>query len=561
MSKSENIELTIQLNIEEDVMKEQVPSEIPHEEGEVSNPEENDAVQAPSPFLKALMAELDQCSDPEGKLQRVIAFMESSLAQTGTPHFKSFWEARKLCLPLFKEHINPASRSTLWDKYTELSKEARRLKELLNEQSAFAEEQISIAIQALENDLDQLEKQDEDKTIPTLPINCMAIADRHDAYSIVQYTLDRLNACASRINALRKELIKTEMRVRKKNQFFQRLSAAGDRVFPRRKEMIKEVSQQFTSDVDSFVSTHFNPDHPSQESPFTLREEIKSLQGLAKLLTLNAQSFTHTRMRLSECWDQLKELDKERKQQRAEKKVLFKQNLEAVQQKIDEVNQGLQSGELKPAQAEEKLSEITAFMRRVDLGREELQILRDQISNVRKPIMEKRDQEAQARQQQERERVQLKQQKFLDLRQEVEALISGAASYDLDGLVAARNEMQDKIQSAPIPKAQKEELERIIKSLRDVIVDKKEQGLLALSDDDRQALQQLQDVLRQRKERRQEIKDQLESLRKSSGSSGYDFERAMQYQQQMDEEKERLEQINHGIDEIEGKIAILKRKL
>src|SRR5262249_4301894 len=81
--------------------------------------------------FEAFRKAFEEQSDSEDKLQLAIDFMEASLAQGGTPHFRSFWEARRLCLPLFKENISPVLRSQLWTKYSEFSKEARRLKEIL----------------------------------------------------------------------------------------------------------------------------------------------------------------------------------------------------------------------------------------------------------------------------------------------------------------------------------------------------------------------------------------------------------------------------------------------
>ena len=66
--------------------------------------------------------QFDAQPDLEAKLQLAIDFMEASLAQGGTPHFRSFWEARRFCLPLFKENISPAFRSQQWNRYSELSK-------------------------------------------------------------------------------------------------------------------------------------------------------------------------------------------------------------------------------------------------------------------------------------------------------------------------------------------------------------------------------------------------------------------------------------------------------
>lgn len=504
--------------------------------------------------VQALIKELEQYSDAEAKLQRIISFMETALGQNGTPFFKSFWESRGLCLPLFKEHIPPASRVELWDKYSALSKEARRLKELLNEQSAFAEEQIDIAIKALEADIAKLESSESVQVSP-LPITCNAIR-QHDVYSSMQHELNLLNASASRINALRKELIKTDMRVRKKNKFFQSLSAAGDRVFPRRKELINEISQKFIGDVDTFIKAHFS--NQSNESPYVLREEIKSLQAIAKILTLNAHAFNETRGMLSDCWNKLKDIDKERKQQRSEKKVLFQQNLSEVQVKIAELRTEIESGALAAEASQQKISDITAFMRKVELGRDELQILRDEINILRKPILEQLDKEAHLRQEHEQERIRHKQQKIIDLRNEVETLLRTADACEVEKLIENRDALLTKISTSALLKTERDDLERKLKSLRDVIADKKEQNLMSLSVDDRQALEQLYDLLKQRKARRKESKEQIETLRKAAGSSGLDFQKAMDYQAQLDVEKERLEKMNQGIAEIEEKISSIE---
>ncbi len=318
--------------------------------GEGINPEEDfpeeknisdnskDQKEGYSAQFETFKKEFDEQADNEVRLQLAIQFMEVSLAQGGAPHFRSFWEVRRLCLPLFKENISPNLRSQLWIKYSELSKEARRLKEMLDEQSAFAVEQIEIAIQALEKDILQFDEQVEKIAFPEATAFPQSLEKHYSFYQNLQKQLNILNAQASRINALRKELLKTEMRVRHKNKFFQRLSVAGDRVFPNRKDLIKQISQQFSENVDSFISKHFE-DHNTYESFYILREEIKAFQSLAKILTLNTQAFTQTRTRLSECLDRIKVEEKERKKERAQQRVIFKQNAEEIEQQIQALKQ------------------------------------------------------------------------------------------------------------------------------------------------------------------------------------------------------------------------------
>lgn len=559
MSECENSSLQAEESLQQEMSNVIPPEDKSTGEHEPDNSTPESIPEEVSPYLTELMKDLEKCADAEAKLLCIIAFMESSLSQTGTPHFRSFWDSRKLCLPLFKAHIAPAVRSNLWEKYTALSKEARRLKEVLNEQSAFAEEQILIAIEALETEMVKIERLHAEGGVShELPIiQCQALQAKQDFYATSQNLLSLLNASATRINALRKELIKTEMRVRKKNQFFQKLSAAGDRVFPLRKEMIKQVSDQFMADVDAYITAEFASDR-MRDSIFNLREEIKSLQSIAKVLTLNAQAFNQTRLRLSECWDRLKGLDKERKQQRAEQKAVFQQNAEAIVQKIDLLQQGMQDNKHSIEDIEKHLREITGGMRQVELGREEIQMLRTKLDAIRQPLQAQREREEQERQHHERERVRLKLQKVQDLKEEVRTLIENAPSLALEDIVTKREELIQIIQVTDVSRFEKDEIERNLKQLRDIIADKKEQSLMTLSDDDRQALQQLRELLKQRKERRQEIKDTIETLRKVKAVSGLDFERAMTNQMQLDEEKERLEKMNQGIEEIEAKIAVLE---
>lgn len=499
------------------------------------------------------LAELAGLDSPEAKLQHAINFMEATISQATTPHFKSFWDARTLCLDFFKQNINPILRATLWAKYIELSKEARRVKEILEEQSAFASEQIDLAIQALENDIARNGEVIDTTTAAPLAITCVALQKKLPYYVQIQGELDLLNTQAARINGLRKELIKTEMRIRQKNRFFQRLSAAGDKVFPRRKDLIKELSNTFIEDVEAFIRQNFNGEEGG-EALFELREEIKSLQGAAKLLTLNTHSFTHTRLRLSECWDSIKEHEKERKKERAQQRTVFRQNFTEVQDKIRAFNETFQTGSLTIAEASKQLDAIALFMREVDLGRDEVKDLREELQNARKPILDKQKEDEQQRLRQEEERDRARKQRIQELHAECAALLARVNELDADTLTAERDALALKVTQASITKIEKQELERILKPLRDIISEKKEQALLSLSDDDRQMLGQLKQLLKEKKERRQEIRNQVEVLRKACGSSGLDFEQSMRNNAQLEEERESLERINAGIKEIEDKI-------
>jgi hypothetical protein len=487
--------------------------------------------------------------------------MEEALSQeNGVPHFKNFWDARDVCLKLFKENLPHQVREVFWGRYSELSKEARRLKDILDEQSAFAMEQIEIAITALEEEIASIDVQKKDLEPIRFDIVCRTLQDRFGFYGSEQGELNLLNAYASRINSLRKELIKTDMRIRHKNKFFQRLSTAGDSIFPRRKELIASISQSFIKDVDAFIGSMFDGDHLNDAS-HVLRDEIKAMQAMAKVLTLNTQAFTATRGKLSEGWDKLKEISKERKKVRLEQKAELRENADALKVKIDEVATGFGDGSKTVSEAQKELEAISTEMRGVKLGRDEVRFLRDALKEARAPINQKLEEESKRREEEQKELERQRREKVEQIKDEIDALIAGADSIELDDLVSRRDDLRKKIQQSDFHKLEKRELETLLKPLADSIQDKKEQALLNLSDDDQKSLQQLREVLATRNERRSEIKDQLEVYRKEVGSSGLDFEKAMAINEQINIEKERLEKIDSGIEEIEEKIEELENKV
>jgi len=527
----------------------------PEEKSESSSHEEE--LKKPSPQLEAFQAELANCPDGESKLQHAISRMENALAQTGNPDFRSFWDIRKICLELFKENSNSPLRPMLWNKYTELSKEARRLKEILDEQSAFAAEQIEIAIQSIENEIAEFDQIIQQLPLPEFSMDSPFFQGKQSFYQQIQRELNLLNTQASRINALRKELIKTEMRVRQKNKFFQRLSEAGDKVFPKRKNLIKEVSDCFLNDIDAFIDAYFK-EGVAEHSLFALREEIKMLQGFAKILTLNTFAFTTSRTRLSTCWDEIKKLEKERKKERSLQREAFKQNTEEVLVKIQELNQAFDSG-LSSTDAYKNIEEIVQHMRDVELGRHELKMLRDELQNIRKKIHDKQKVEDDERLNRAQEKDRLKRNHLVQLKADIDALLKDHQAKTPGQIEEERDLLIQKIAELAPSKSEKQELERLLKPLRDYVAEVRENALLALSDDDKQAMQQLKEVLKQKIERRQEVKDQLQVLRKMNNTSGFDISQSLNANVRLNEEKERLDKINLSITEIEGKIAELRR--
>lgn len=526
------------------------PDKIIEDEKERDAGEEKKGI---SPLFTEFMRQFQEESTAEGKIRQSIEFMRAALSNAGTPRFKDFWEGRRICLPLFKENISPKVRSQLWGLYIELSTEAKRLKEILDEQSAFAIEQIELAIQAVERDLEHYELILSQSQIDSFPFQSISLKGKEVIYDAIQKELMLLNTLAARVNAMRKEVVKTEMRIRIKNKLLERLSLCGDKIFPKRKEMIKKISLEFIGDVDKFIESHFQDEEFQGVPLYTLREEIKELQSIAKVLTLNTHAFTETRLKLSGCWDKIKNREKERKKETQQKRQVFKQSYDLVMEKIAPFAEACISG-ISVDECNKQAAEILDFMRTVELGRDEVRVLRDEIQNAKRAPFDRAREVENERQRKEKEAESLRREKINALKEELAALLSQSSNTELEVLVAKRDEILKSFEEISLAKPEKQIVDRLFKQLKDAIDEKREKALLMLSDDDLKALDQLKEVLSERKQRRVEVKNQLEQYRKMLGGSGFDFEKAMLYREMIEDEKVSLEKMNALIHEIEEKI-------
>lgn len=513
-----------------------------------------------SPQFEGLLKELEAIETAEGKLEKTLAFMEKSIGEGQSADFKTFWDARMKCLTLFKENIPPFLRTQLWTKFSELSKEARRLKDILDEQSEFAAEQIDIAITSIESELDHLQNTLEKGSDFRLATQAFALKNHFDLYARCQQELFHLNLLASRITSLRKELIKTDMRIRVKNKFFERMSKAGDRVFPRRKSLIQEISQAFASDVNQFIQHNFGSGE-SRVPLFEIREEIKALQSAAKDFTLNTQVFSQTRLLLSECWDKLKEKDKERKEEFDKRREVFKQNEVELAAKIEEAETQFHNGELNLTQAAAFQDAFAKEMRARELGREEVKTLKDKLQAFRDKVGEMQRAADADRHRQDQERLQQKRALFQGFHQKCLELLENGKTQTSDELLKGKELLAEEIQNSALGKAEKQELDKTLKPIKEILRAKREEALLNLPADKRLALEQLKELLKQKCEERQEVQENIKRYRKLIGASGNSIEKSMEYNAQIGQEREALDRVQEAVKEIEGKIDTLESTL
>lgn len=551
-----------QIDEHKDIQEEASISEAdsPHVDSELEKPEEQSEPEkqdeAGKPVDAASNENKDLC------LQELIDKMQSSLAQEGAPNFKLFWELRKACLEMFKENISPIARTLSWARYRELSKEAKKLKDILDEESAFAVEQIEIAIKALENDIAEMSQHLEKIERLDLDLLPKSFEKKKEYYSSIQKKLNLLNAHAARINTLRKELIKTEMRIKHKNNFFERLSKAGDNIFPGRKDLIKEVSDNFEKDIEAFVERYFGSQKEFVPT-YVLRDDIKHLQNIAKILTLNSQAFSSTRKNLSECWDALKLMDKERKKEIQVKRESVKKTLDELVAKIEEIDLAFNEGQTSPTECLDKAEELFKELRAIDLGKEDGRVLKDKLFAVKKKAQDKIKEKHDERERLEVEKRHLKREALREWHRKItEAISASAETSALDLKERAASLREEAREFLANPGKESQDIEKKLKSLDDFVSEKEEEELIESSSHAGvDSLKTLREILQQKKKRRLEIKEEIEKLRKSSSNSGFDIEKALLQNEQIGVEKERLEKADETISEIEDKIAAVKAEL
>lgn len=508
----------------------------------------------PTALTLAFQEKLAGCPDAEAKLGVAIAFLRETLEQKKTASFKDFWDARTLCLPLFKEKINPIVRAKCWEDFQTLLTEARRLKDMLDEESAFAAKQIELAIGSMEIELAAYSEGTLQFADIVFQAPCKTFTQQYAIYNKLQGELDFLNAYAMRVGALRKELIRTEMRIRFKNKFFARLSKLGDVVFGRRRELINAVSAQFCADCTSFVEENFPTSRPIKGPFFELCDEIKGLQAGAKVLTLNNQAFSMARNQLSVAWDQVRHVERERRKERSQERAERTQHLEALLAKVETLSAQIADATLGAGDALSALKALQLEARNVRLDREHVQIFKAKCQTVAEPLQalakeeEYRIEEA-ARLEAQRRHDEI-QAKIADFASRIEA----ASSLDGDEAEKAVQSLRAEFKAASLPREARFDLDRGLKNLAEKIAERKEASLLNLPQDKQESLKALKQVLVQRQARRQEAKERLAAAKKAQAQSGLDFERSLAVQEEVDQAKEAVTSLEAAVYEIQMQI-------
>lgn len=493
------------------------------------------------PFL-LFKEEFDQKQRAEEKMECALTFMQELLSQKGPLRLKSFWDTQYLCSALFREKIPSDKKNAFWMRYSQLKEEASRLKEIMDAEALFSVEQIELAIEALEADYSHFREMVEKFPLLTFPKKSPFLESKLGDYKELQRELQFLKTLTLRLEALRTETLTIGMKISIKNRLLKRLSLLGDLVFPKRKELLKNVSDQFMQDVERFAKEYFSFEKKEEgslakELPFyLLREEVKGLQALGKELMLTAGAFNKMRKTLSRCWDYLKEKEEEKKRELDVKNEGSKKQKEEIFVKITQFAHDCEKEEgLSKEKVDTHYQTILQVMNEASLTRPDAKQLRDKLEGIRYKALDKIAEKIAAEEKAEIGRVE-------NLKKELTSLLEKIADTDLDLLLEKEGMLRKEIEELPLNSIDYLVIARNYSILQGALLDKKAEEA---------GKEEWEGLCENKQELLVAIKEEIEGYRREMSGSGLDFNKAILYRELFNQAKSHLEREQKALDRIE----------
>ncbi|MCB1118335.1 MAG: hypothetical protein KDK65_00075, partial [Chlamydiia bacterium] len=366
--------------------------------------------------------------------------------------------------------------------------------------------------------------------------------------------LETLNLFIERLTVLRKELSESQelMWVRHKGKLFRRLSKLGDQLFALRKEKMETMARLYEEAVDNFVSTNF-PNNVPKGPHKNLIREIQRLQAISRVL-MHSDVYRRTRLKLSACWDRIRESEKEKKAEDEQNRVKYAENLAPFLEKVETLDKEFQEGKKDVAACHEEMKKIERESQSKELGFREKKELKQRLFQMKRVIDQRLEKEREAAQKQHQLNEEKRKETFDKFCQKVEEVIQKGEQLD-----EQKEVLEQEVGTLKLTKTEKLFVQRLMNQLKEKIISQHEAALLQLPDDQKQALDQLKTLLDEKQEWRQQIKSEVDALKKLNSGSGLDFEKAIEIRQLLDEEEHKLITIDEAIADIEQRISTIKQ--
>lgn len=300
--------------------------------------------------------------DLKGRLEEVLGLMKQAL-EADPANMRDFWNSQKQAHELLSGEHKEEDLSEIKAQYSALMEWGVQTKHTLQERAKFESEQVEKAISAVEARIENASDHQE-TLFPEIELEIPEIAHHRLQYAALSTECTYLGHAATQVQELRKELTRIYLPAKLKTPLFGRLSALGDRIFPRKKKAIAELTDLLLSDLKAYNERAIA--NPSGRRPFhLLRKEIQALQVLIKKLPIHSEGFKQSRLLLSESWEVVRELDKERKRKLHARQEQWEKNAAVFKEKVERQIEALASGK-----SEKQLDDLKALLN--ELKRAEL---------------------------------------------------------------------------------------------------------------------------------------------------------------------------------------------
>ena len=322
-------------------------------------------------YIKDLL-KLNQADE---RIAKMLEYMKLQLSHGEIHPLSRFWKMRKFCLDHFKGSIAVSQRLILWKEYCQVIDEIVKLKELIDEKSAFEKQQIEQALSSVASDLENIDQVIEREASISVP-KCPCISNHAEFYQTTQKELSVYSSYAKRLNALKKEILALDISFKKKQEILDQIHKLADLVFPKKRDLLGLMSRTYAGHIQNFVRLNFSSE--TFKSPiFQLKEQIKQLQNFAKIISLNVDAFSKTREQLSDCWDRLKLHEKKQKKEKEEKKEQSSKVFTTLEEKIEKLK--AEKGSLPPAKFHDEFKHLSRLIQKEDLIRFQRKQLQDKL--------------------------------------------------------------------------------------------------------------------------------------------------------------------------------------
>ena len=469
--------------------------------------------------VDVFIGELDKLTSAEERLHKMLQFMQKELSHGQLKPLNRFWKMRQYCLEQFKDNLYLSKRAQFWKVYQDLVAEIIRMKGLLDEKVASDKQEIENVLSKMSIDLENFDELISKVQPIEMPAGT-AISEEHKKfYEHSQKEIEVFSSYAKQLNALKAELIHLEIPYGQKHQILKQVHSLGDQVFPKKRDLLGKISQTFIEDVQKFLNQYIFSKKGNIPF-FELKEKIKAYQSLAKILTLNVSSFSQSREKLSQAWDEVRRIEKEHKKQKDQQKAICAENESIISQEIDKLTQAPSSS----SEIGNKADKISEKIKSLDLHKTQRRKLKEKLSKVAPnttsevttPIEEQSEEFA----------------------TNLDKLESQKESLECDFIIENTQQMQEELDQARLPDNSRSKIQRRLSELKQGVMKRIVQQLENKSFNDLEPLIQLY---------KKSVREDLESFKRALNTSNQSIEKAMLYNELLTQSKQALAELDEKI--------------